>query len=262
MVTYSPAMETVFRALSDPSRRILLDKLYERDGQTLTQLAAHLEMSRFGVMKHLKLLEAADLVLTRRVGREKHHYLNPVPIRQIEERWIGKFARPWVSALTGLKQALEEPMSDAAPAAGGPRHVYQIYIRCTAEQLWRAITDGALTQGYFGECTVESDWVVGSSVAYRDASGAVVVDGDLIALEPERLLRMTWREREPGYENDPPSRVSWEIEPQGAVCKLTIVHDGFGSETKTYDSVGAGWPAVLSGLKTLLETGQPLALPH
>ena len=100
--------DLVFRALADPTRRHLLDRLYERDGRTLTELESELEMTRFGVMKHLRLLEEAGLVVTRREGRQKLHYLNPVPIRLIHDRWIDKYTERQVSALTDLKKTLEE----------------------------------------------------------------------------------------------------------------------------------------------------------
>ncbi len=269
-------MEAVFRALSDPSRRQLLDLLFARDGQTLQELvlvfasqrrASSLEpMSRFGVMKHLKLLEQAGLVITRRVGREKYHYLNPVPIHELQRRWIDKFAEPWVSALAGLKQHLEEEsavMTKEAAQTGPAAHVQRIFIRAEAAAIWRAITTSTQTEDYFGDCSVESDWELGGEVLYRPPSGEVVVSGTILALEPERLLQMTWREHEAEMADDPPSRVSWEIEPVGeGVCRLTMVHDDFARETETYRSVGAGWPAVLSGLKTLLETGGRLEIPH
>jgi DNA-binding transcriptional ArsR family regulator len=100
--------DRVFRALADPTRRHLLDRLFERDGRTLTELESELEMTRFGVMKHLRVLEEAGLVVTRRAGREKHHFLNPVPIRQIHDRWIDKYTERVVSALLDLKSDLEE----------------------------------------------------------------------------------------------------------------------------------------------------------
>jgi DNA-binding transcriptional ArsR family regulator len=101
-------MNDVFKALADPTRRQLLDRLFKQDGQTLTALEEDLPMTRFGVMKHLRQLEEAGLVVTRRRGREKLHYLNPVPIRLVYERWVSKYAEPWVSGLTGLKRELEE----------------------------------------------------------------------------------------------------------------------------------------------------------
>src|SRR5436309_8485333 len=110
MVTYPLIMDEVFRALADPTRRGLLDELFREDGQTLGALEARLPMSRFGVMKHLKVLEEAGLVVTRRRGREKLHFLNPVPIRLVHDRWVSKYAVPWAAALTDLKQRLEVTM--------------------------------------------------------------------------------------------------------------------------------------------------------
>ncbi len=101
-------MDEVFKALADPTRRQLLDQLFERDGRSLSTLEEGLPMSRFGVMKHLKVLEEAGLVTTRRSGREKLHYLNPVPIRLIHDRWVSKYAEPWASALSELKTELED----------------------------------------------------------------------------------------------------------------------------------------------------------
>ena len=101
-------MDEVFKALSDPTRRGLLDELFRRDGQTLTELERRLPMTRFGVMKHLRVLEDAGLVVTRREGREKLHFLNPVPIRLVHDRWVSKYAEPWVATLSGLKMTLEE----------------------------------------------------------------------------------------------------------------------------------------------------------
>jgi DNA-binding transcriptional ArsR family regulator len=101
-------MDTVFKALADPTRRDLLDKLFKQDGQTLSALEQGLAMTRFGVMKHLRVLEEAGLVTTKRRGREKLHFLNPVPIRLVHDRWVSKYAEPWAAALTGLKKDIEE----------------------------------------------------------------------------------------------------------------------------------------------------------
>jgi DNA-binding transcriptional ArsR family regulator len=101
-------MDAVFKALADPTRRSLLDALYEHDGQTLSALEERLPMTRFGVMKHLRVLEDAGLLTTKRRGREKFHFLNPVPIRLVHDRWVSKYAEPWAAALSGLKQQLEE----------------------------------------------------------------------------------------------------------------------------------------------------------
>ena len=111
MVTYGAEVsddDGVFKALADPTRRLLLDRLFDRDGRTLTELESHVEMTRFGVMKHLRVLEDAGLVVTRKSGREKLHFLNPVPIRLVHDRWIDKYTERQVSALTELKRKLEE----------------------------------------------------------------------------------------------------------------------------------------------------------
>src|SRR5207249_8954818 len=117
---FSPAMDEVFRALADPTRRSLLDELFRHDGQTLTELEARLPMTRFGVMKHLRVLGEAHLVTTRKRGREKLHFLNPVPIRLVHDRWVSKYAEPWVATLTGLKRTLEEARMEK---------VFEIYIK-------------------------------------------------------------------------------------------------------------------------------------
>src|SRR5688572_15636691 len=116
-------MDVVFGALSHPVRRTLLDLLRERDGRTLSDLESHLTMTRFGVMKHLRVLEHAQLVVTRKVGREKLHYLNPAPIQQISDRWISRYASPYVRAMSDLKTQLER--KDSAMSQPAPKHVYE-----------------------------------------------------------------------------------------------------------------------------------------
>src|SRR3979490_1882740 len=116
-------MDAVFRALADPTRRSLLDALFKQDGQTLGALEERLPMTRFGVMKHLKLLEEAGLVVTRRRGREKLHFLNPVPIRLVHDRWVSKYAEPWAAALSELKNTMEAPVEK----------IFEIYIKTTPE---------------------------------------------------------------------------------------------------------------------------------
>ncbi|HLZ27641.1 MAG TPA: SRPBCC domain-containing protein [Chloroflexota bacterium] len=248
--------DDVFKALADPSRRLLLDSLFVDDGQTLGDLSARLPgMTRFGVMKHLRLLEAAGLVTSRKIGREKLHYLNPVPIRLIHDRWTSKYAEPWVGALADLKVNLE------GPASGRPRHVFQVYIRTTPERLWQAISDPEVTQRYFHSSRVDSQWRPGDRVAYWIAD-EVAVDGEVLEVDPPHTLVTTWSFRKsPDLRDDPPSRVTWEIEPmEDATCRLTVVHDDFPGETRTFQSVRSGWPLVLSSLKSLLETGAALTV--
>src|SRR5437870_4162130 len=152
MVTYCPGVDAVFKALADPTRRTLLDELFREDGQTLSALEARFDITRFGVMKHLRQLEEAGLVVTKRRGREKLHFLNPVPIRLVHDRWVSKYAEPWAAALSGLKHRLERPMEK----------VFEIYIRTTPERLWDAITDGDIRSKYNFGARIDSDWTAGS----------------------------------------------------------------------------------------------------
>ena len=215
-------------------------------------------MTRFGVMKHLRVLEDAGLVVTRRAGREKLHYLNPVPIRDLHDRWISKYAGPWVSALTALRAELEQPMANATETR---THVFQIYVRCTPEQLWEGITSGALTKRYSHDTTVESTWEPGASVVYRNADGSIAVEGEVIACDRPRSLSYSWRVLyDPAAAEEAPSRVAWEIEPLGENCRLTLTHDEFPPGSAVFENVGEGWPVLLSSLKSLIETGEPLSL--
>src|SRR5438067_12613135 len=152
MVTYCRGVDEVFRALADPTRRKLLDELFREDGQSLSQLEERFSMTRFGVMKHLKQLEEAGLVVTRRRGREKLHFLNPVPIRLVHDRWVSKYAEPWVAGLSDLKHDLEKTMEK----------VFEIYIRTTPERLWEAITNLEIRAKYNFGAGVTSDWKPGS----------------------------------------------------------------------------------------------------
>jgi uncharacterized protein YndB with AHSA1/START domain/DNA-binding transcriptional ArsR family regulator len=255
----------VFRALADPSRRFLLDRLFEHDGQTLGELCDALPgMTRFGVMKHLDALEAAGLVVTHKHGRNKHHYLNPVPLRLVLDRWLSKYAEPFVGTLVGLKHDLEATTMSTtteAPVDAGPRHIYETYIRCTPEALWHALTDPSMTERYYFGSRVGSGWAVGDGVRYEGDGGVVLIEGTVLAVDPPRRLvhtfSATW---DPATTPDPPTRVTYEITALGDTCKLTMVHDGFTSQTATFHAVAGGWPLIAAGLKTLLETGEPLVV--
>src|SRR5213075_1295814 len=146
-------VDDVFKALADPTRRSLLDELFKEDGQSLTALEERLPMTRFGVMKHLKVLEEAGLVTTRKRGREKLHFLNAVPIRLVHDRWVSKYAEPWAAALSGLKRRMEDTMEK----------VFEIYIKTTPERLWEAITDPQMRAKYSFGVETHSDWTQGSS---------------------------------------------------------------------------------------------------
>src|ERR1700693_4614618 len=147
-------MDAVFRALADPTRRHLLDALFKEDGQSLSALERGLPMTRIGVMKHLRGLETAGLVTTKRRGREKLHFLNAVPIRLVHDRWVSKYAEPWAATLTGLKMRLED---------GPMEKVFEIYIKTTPERLWQALTDPEMRRSYTFGVGVVSDWTPGSS---------------------------------------------------------------------------------------------------
>jgi uncharacterized protein YndB with AHSA1/START domain len=244
-------MDEVFRALADPTRRSLLDELFRADGQTLSALEARLPMTRFGVMKHLRQLEEAGLVVTRRRGREKLHFLNPVPIRLVHDRWVSKYAEPWVAALSGLKHNLEEQMEK----------VFEIYIKTTPERLWEAIIDPEMRSKYHFGTRVNSDWTPGSSYEQLGADGSrVLAEGKNLEVDPPRrlvqTLRATWGD---DVKAEGTSRVTWVIETVGDSCRLAVTHDQLreGANAQLY----GGWPMILSGLKTLLETGEQLTTP-
>jgi uncharacterized protein YndB with AHSA1/START domain/DNA-binding transcriptional ArsR family regulator len=260
-------MDDVFKALADPSRRRLLDSLNARNGQTLRELCAGLDMARQSVSKHLDILEAASLVTSVRRGREKLHYLNAGPINEIGERWITRYDRPRIEALADLKRALEAPMDK-------PTFVYTTYIRTTPERLWQALTEPEFTQRYWGGMTFESDWRPGSRMTWEQF-GITFDDREQVVLEAEPYTRLsyTWhtftrdltehlglpaqtRER---LHAEPRSTVTFALEPLGDVVKLTVVHDGLGEVARSM--VSQGWPNVLSSLKTLLETGEAMPQP-
>ena len=142
-------MDVVFKALADPSRRTLLDRLADRDGQTLTELEAHLpELTRFGVMNHVRVLEEAGLVTTSKVGRFKYHYLNPVPIQLLADRWISRYATPWMRAIATVKHTAEQAAEEKT-MSDQPNHVYTVLIKAAPDLVWQAITDPAYTREYF-----------------------------------------------------------------------------------------------------------------
>ena len=260
-------MVDVFKALADPSRRHLLDRLNARNGQSLRELSEDLDMARQSVSKHLAILEAANLVTTIRQGREKLHYLNAAPINEIAERWINRYDQERVRALSDLKRALEEtPMEK-------PQFVYTTYIRTTPERLWQALTEPSFTRRWW-HTTFETDWDVGSPMTW-DNNGIIIADPEQVVLEfdPFQRLAYSWHTFTPelnerlqfGDElfaklsSERRSRVAFDIEPVVEMVKLTVVHDDFEPGSIAANMVRNGWPVFLSSLKTLLETGVSLA---
>ena len=251
MVSYVRWVEEVFRALGDATRRALLDALLEDDGQALGALAARHDMTRPAVAKHLRILEDAGLVVTRRRGRQKLHYLNVIPIRQVHDRWVTKYTEGWAAGLTRLQRELEQPMEK----------IFEIYIRTTPEQLWHAITDPELRARYHFGAAVHSDWTPGSTYTLEHPGApAPLAEGENLVVDPPHRLvqsmRTTWS---PQAEQQGTSRVTWEIEPVGDSCKLTVTHDQLAADAPP--ELYGGWPMVLSGLKTWLETGGTLTTP-
>jgi uncharacterized protein YndB with AHSA1/START domain len=245
-------MDEVFKALADPTRRSLLDELFREDGQTLSALERRLPMTRFGVMKHLGVLEQAGLVLTRRRGREKLHFLNPVPIRLVHDRWVSKYAEPWAATLSELKHTLEDKTMEK---------VFEIYIKTTPERLWEAITDNELRRRYNFGVGVQSEWTTGSGyVGVHPMAPSPIVEGENLEVDPPRRLVQSFNAL---WSDDVKaagtSRVTWEIEPVGDSCQLTVTHDQMREGTNS--EIYGGWPMILSGLKTVLETGETLTTP-
>ena len=241
----------MFKALADETRRALLDALFTEDGQTLRALTAPHAMTRIAVAKHLHILEDAGLVVTRRQGREKLHFLNPVPIRLVHDRWVSKYTQLWTAGLVGLKHELEDPMEK----------VFEIYIRTTPERLWAAITDPDTRAKYHFGVRVESEWSPGSE--YRlvhPGNEGPLAEGDNIVVDPPKRLvqsmRTLWSDEAAA---EATSRVTWEIEPVGDSCRLTVTHDQLRDDSPS--EIYGGWPMILSGLKTWLETGSTLTTP-
>ena len=249
--------EAIFRALADKSRRRLLDLLFERDGRTLKELDSQLPMTRLGVMKHLRVLQAAGLIATRKVGRERLHYLNPVPIQLISDRWINKYSAVRASALADLKTALE---GGNGMSTSKPKLVYQIIIKAPPQRVWAAITTPEFTSRYYYGSTLTTDLSVGSPFTYHMANGSPIVEGEVVASEPPTRLVHTYHSLWPPMNEDAPTRVTWELESMpGGVTKVTVVHEDFQAETATYQGLqGGGWTWILSNMKTLLETGEPM----
>jgi uncharacterized protein YndB with AHSA1/START domain/DNA-binding transcriptional ArsR family regulator len=244
-------MDEVFKALADPTRRELLDELFRADGQTLSALEERFPMTRFGVMKHLRQLEEAGLIVTRRRGREKLHFLNPVPIRLIHDRWVSKYAEPWVTGLSGLKRELETSMEK----------VFEIYIRTTPERLWDAITDPEIRAKYNFGAGVTSDWTPGSSYTMgHPTTGMLLGEGTNLEVDrPRRLVQTMTALWGDDVKAEGASRITWEIEPVGDSCRLCVIHDQLRDGAN--DQLYGGWPMILSGLKTWLETGELLTTP-
>jgi DNA-binding transcriptional ArsR family regulator/uncharacterized protein YndB with AHSA1/START domain len=250
-------MDEVFKAINDPSRRLLLDELYERDGQTLGELCAHLPgMTRYGVMNHLRILEEAELVTTLKQGRQKFHYLNPVPIRLVHDRWISRYAEPRVGAIAGIKARLETGEREMDK----PVHIYKSYIRGSVEDVWDAITNPDKTVQYFYGTLVDSTWEVGAELNYNYADGTPASTGHIISIDtPKRLEFMfhaLWDEQ---LRVEGPVREVWALAEVNGMVELSI--ELFDAGEKTLEDFSNGLAYIVAGLKSLVETGEALPSP-
>lgn len=250
-------MDAVFKALADPTRRLLLDRLREQNGPTLGQLCERLGMARQSATQHLDVLVRAGLVTVVRRGRERLHYLNPAPIHEIEQRWISEFDKPRLRAMSAIKKQAEEyAMTTTAPTSV-PTYVYVTYIHAGAEQVWQALTDADLTARYWGHANV-SDWQPGSTWEHRrtDGSGVDVV-GRVLEADPPTRLVITFDDAPDPAPAREPSVVTFLVEPYQDIVRLTVTHEKLANQ-EMYGGISRGWPAVLANLKSLLETGDVL----
>ncbi|MEM8750505.1 MAG: SRPBCC domain-containing protein [Pseudomonadota bacterium] len=256
-------MDEIFKALSDDTRRAMLDELHRKDGQTLGELEASVaragfSMTRFGVMKHLKVLEAASLITTRKTGRFKHHYLNAIPLQQVIDRWIEPLTqKPLARAALDMKTQLEGEHVMSTSTQDKPDFVLETYIKTTPDKLWDAITNGAMTPKFFNEkAEIRGTIKSGEGYEYVLPDGRQMLVGEIIDATPTSRLEMTFV---PSFMERPenPSRNVYEIESDGETCKLTIMHFGVTEEIK---GVRQGWAKIAARLKTLLETGKELEL--
>lgn len=253
----APHLDVAFKALADPTRRLLLDRLRERNGQTLGELCEHLEMARQSVTQHLDLLKDANLVAVVRRGRQRLHYLNPTPIHEIEQRWISGFDKPRLDALAAIKNTAEEKAMTTATETI-PTYHYVTYIRASAEQVWEALTNADLTARYWDHANV-SDWQQGSRWEHRelDGSGDYKVYGRVLESDPPRLLAFTFEFTGADPQPADPSIVTFQIEPHEDIVRLSVTHENV-PDPGTFAGISHGWSGVLANLKSLLETGEVL----
>ncbi|HLO99547.1 MAG TPA: SRPBCC domain-containing protein [Fimbriimonas sp.] len=247
--------DLIFRALADESRRRLLDSLFQEDGQNLLQLEGELPgMTRFGVMKHLGVLEEAGLIVTVKQGRQKLHYLNPSPIGDVYDRWVGKYAQPHLRILAGIKSSLEK---DKMTTTKTNTHVIQTYIRATPEAVWQAITNPDQTEKYYFDTRLDSTLAIGSPFRYIDPKGDVMLDGAVLECEPPLRLVCTMIPKWDGEAVDA-GTVTYELFPMGDMTKVRLTHVGLPEGHPLIAETFSGWSYILAGLKTYLETGSRL----
>ncbi|WP_258061130.1 metalloregulator ArsR/SmtB family transcription factor [Arthrobacter sp. 4R501] len=250
-------MDSVFKAMADPTRRLLLDRLREHNGQSLRELCERLDMKRQSATQHMDILEEANLVIVVRRGRERLHYLNPTPIQEIEQRWIAEFDKPRLRTMNAIRNQAEESAMSTEPVPV-PTYLYVTYIRANAEQVWQALTDADVTAQYWAHANV-SDWQPGSAWEHQriDGSGIVDVAGRVITVEPPTRLVITFDDAPDDESPREPSVVTFLVEPHEDIVRLTVTHENLPNR-EMLNGISHGWPAVLANLKSLLETGEVL----
>ncbi|MCR9142468.1 MAG: SRPBCC domain-containing protein [bacterium] len=260
-------LEEVFRALGDPNRRRILDLLKRDPGATVGQICGNFDLTRFATMKHLRVLEGANLVTHIREGRTKRLYLNVIPLQLLSDRWLSEYSRLWAAGLTDLKYALEQE-----PMQSPPRQIYVVYIRAAVQKVWQALIDPAATRQYYFNMEIETPLTKSANRArpgapfryytsdHETGKREVGVEGEIIEVIPERRLVHSFAPLKVDPDrSEPPSRVIYELDEQAdGTVKLTVTHEGFSGETPIFRQAAEGWPIILSGLKTLLETGSAL----
>jgi len=255
------AMNLVFKALNDPSRRLLLDRLRRNDGQSLGELCAHLPwMTRYGVMNHIRVLADSHLITTVAAGRRKHHHLNPEPIRLIRDRWIGNFVAPMDTGLASPARTEVARLHTDKDSVSVPSHRYQTFVRCRPVEAWAAITEGDSTVRYFYGARVESTWMPGETVRYLGQDESVVADGNVVAVNAPSRLEMTFHPRwDPALEIEGAAHMAWIAEETDGLTRITVEYYDLAPGSRQATDFMAGIPLIVAGLKTLLETGQPMA---
>lgn len=248
-------MDSIFKALGDPARRLILDSLRAKDGQTLSELEPQLDMTRFGVMKHLGVLEEAGLIVSRKQGRFKHHHLNALPLQIAIDRWIEPLlAKPAARAMIDLKTKLE---GDTAMSET-PDFVMETFINCTQDALWAALTKGDQIEhyhfpGFVGRGDLNA---AGDSIEMVSPEDHTILRMQLIEAKPKTRIDMTFEPKWDGPDTAH-SKCSYHITPGagggGQPCKLRLEHFQI---PQGQDGIAEGWARVISGMKSYLETGQ------
>lgn len=243
-------MDMIFKALNDPARRALLDSLRRKDGQSLSELEEQLDMSRFGVMKHLKVLEDAHLVIPRKQGRFKYHYLNALPLQEMLDRWVAPFLRPQAQMMSDLKTQLERETK-----MGKPDFMMQTFIRCSQDALWDALTKADQMAAYHFMCNeVRGDARPDNVTEFIKPDGDPMLRQVTTEMDPKTRIAMTFEPLFMGP-NAPASHMVYLIEAQGETCKLTIEHYDMAPGQEGF---AEGWALLASSLKSYLETGKAM----